>query len=350
MTKYHDELHVLELISKEKGLCGSEPYPFTAQEIINCIDNVISESELTFKQVFVALVSRNYEKLPDDSYLENFYNYNLNNVLLSGALFPVFDKYNTVNSAKMEYSGNKGEDNYFNETFSHFGIDATKYNVFLDMCCNPGTFSLFMLKKNPKIRGYGITLQPNKGGYKPHALLEASRNFKIIYRDLLESNMRTFRLNEKVDFAYSGCFINHNVGKTHLARVLYVNSYIVAMNSLKPGGVLLNLMSFRWDYLFLLDTIEFFLAFFNRVRLYKSETFTAGLSNVHIFCEGYFKSESGEENNQRVLLIERYVENKISTHSRQTLKTYASSIDNIFKIMNNKHIQLIEKSHSKQST
>ncbi len=259
--------------------------------------------------------------------------YHLLQVLASEALFPIFDKYGTSRKTKQEYTEHKDSDSYFGYTFAYFGINAGKYTNFMDLCCNPGTFSLFMLKHNLYAKGIGLTLQPFKGGYKASPQLINHPRFKIIYRDLLEDDSLKFKVHNPIDFAYAGCFIKHNVGKEDSTRKLYANSYMIALSNMKKGGDFLNLMSFRWEYEFLLDTIALLLTCFENVRLYKSVEFTPGLSHVHLFCTNYKGSVDKDA-------FAKYVANEVKLYNYTILRRYADDINNVFKIMNDKHISL----------
>ena len=306
-------------------------------KIIDCIFNTAQRLNIPPEYVATGLLIFYDNSTQKNIDCHNIINYSIEQVLISNTLFSLMDKYQTAKFSKSKYSKNKKCSVYFRSTFFHLKINPRKYTRFLDLCSGPGAFDLFMLKSNPLIKGSGITLNPSKGGYEVFPeLLRQNKRFKVYYKDLLDDKTKKFKLYNPVDFVYSGCFIGHNIGKKHLSRTLYANSYTIAISNLKKGGDMLNLMSFRWDYIFLLDTIYMLEKMFKTISLYKSDKITPGLSHVDIFCEKY----NGKPLNEN--MMNDYMSGKVKLYTEDTLNKYSKTVNSIFKIMNDEHIQLIK--------
>ena len=319
--------HVLKLLLTDIGMI------YTKDQLEKCIN--ITSKKIGKSPEYILDVLLDLKSV--DGPINNFdiiVKYGLEQVLVSRSLFRLFDKYGTVKITKSEYSGAKGEINYLDDVFEKLNIRLSKYANFLDLCCNPGTVTLYILNNNKNIRGIGLTLHPKEGGYKTSRDLENHPRFKILFRNLLQDSTVKFILNNKADFANTSCFIGHNRGKGDLVNKLYSNSYIISMNNLNKGGDLLNLLSFKWDYELLLNTIALLKKSFNTVSLYKSPTYTAGLSNVYMFCESY--------NGNFILDIVNDYNSGKNIYNNSILQDYSHTINKIFGVMNHKHLQIIE--------
>jgi hypothetical protein len=195
------------------------------------------------------------------------------------------------NIGKEQYTNNKEDDRYVKSTYKAFGIDTTKYNSFIDICSNPNTHTIHILDNNKKITGNGISLQIDKGGYKPSEFIENYKDrYKVIYFDLLNDDFDKLQL-EKVDYVTGECFVRHNIKDKNTKFSDMVNLNNKLQNSmlkllalkLKPGGDALILLPFHFDPIVFFNYIFILKKMFNKIGIYKSDKYTPNLSIVYIY-------------------------------------------------------------------
>ena len=339
--------NILALISEIKGIYTEKPYPYSPEDIESCINTTAKNLNVGVNVVINTILKYNTLAVID---LDGFPSqYNLDQILISEALIPVFKLYDISKFSNVQFGYSskydivrsqnchalKGDKNQFQDLFYSLDIDPSKYKTFLDVCCNPGVFSLFMLENNPQSNGYGISLQQSKGGYDIDNRLKNNNRFKINYKDLLDDNIKSIKTQNKVDLAFSSCSIDNNARNTHKTQLLYANSYFVSMNNLKTGGDLLNYIYFGYNYFLLFQTLKLLTKFFKQVILYKSEKHSPGLGVAYIFCKGYNGVSPESE-------IQRY-NGKDYGLNFQTILKYLSNVNGIFRIMNKSHLAIIDK-------
>jgi adenosine deaminase len=199
------------------------------------------------------------------------------------------------NIGKEQYTKNKADDNFIKETYRFLKIDPEKYSTFLDICSNPNTHTLYVLDSNPDIKGTGISLQIEKGGYEPSKEISTySNRYNIIYFDLLNDNFDTLPTN-KVDYVTSECFVRHNIKNkgvsfedvVQLNNQLQNKSLKLLSLKLKPKSDALILLPFHFDPIVFFNYLYVLEQMFDKITLYKSPTYQPNLSIVYIYCQSF---------------------------------------------------------------
>lgn len=213
----------------------------------------------------------------------------LYNMLIDKNIFESFGK-KQYKSVKYKYNYNV---KLHNELYNKLDIHLDKYNSFLDICSNPNNHSIYILNNNKNIKGIGISLYIDKGGYPPNPIINDYKDrYEIIYFDLLNDDKKKLLQNQKFDYASSDCFIGHNkdiiqTNKIFFNKILQLNSLDIILHLLKPGGDMIYLLPFQHDPIFFLNFLFLLHQIFKQNKLFKSETYTPDLSIVYIYSENY---------------------------------------------------------------
>lgn len=252
-------------------------------------------------------------------------------------LWPIFDKYNTARIAKEEYRKDRTYDYVLDDMFSKFDIKPSAADGLLDICCNPGMFSMYVMRNarlsNTKIQTWGVSLPVAQNGYAPAPELAGFDEYHPIDIDILKDSTELAQV-PKVGMVYMACFVAHNAGVTE--RELYYSSFDIMDRKLMVGGWYITYFSFRYDAVLLLDTLELLSGMFNDAPiLYKHPKHTAGLSGVYIICRG---------RNDKPLGVTKQSYQSGDIWGEEILTRYGSQINDIYHTIACYHIGLIGKS------
>lgn len=248
---------------------------------------------------------------------------------------------------KKQYQKNRDNNTYMDEVYIHFKIDLSKYHSFIDVCSNPNQHTLFILNANKSIKGTGISLQTNKGGYPEHKdLAKFASRYTVNYFDLLTDNLADLSL-AKSDYIVIECFARHNVlVKEHNVKkfntILQLSAIDVLVTYLKDGADALYLLPFHHDSLFLLNQLFLLDKMFESVKLFKSEISTPDLSIVYVNCIRY-KSQFDRS------LLKRIKSNEI-LFDKDFVARSIKDIDYVFEKINIGTIKSIKQEHISKST
>ncbi len=195
-----------------------------------------------------------------------------------------------TNVSKEEYRKKKHDDGYITDVYKAFRINTKKYDKFLDICSNPNTHTLHILKNNNKIQGKGVSLPVEKKGYPPNPkIFNYSDRYGITYMDLLNDDLDAVKYD--VDYVIGDCFPKHNMTDKSsnkdiddLNDKLQENTIKLMSKSLKLGGDAMILLPFRFNPIVFFNVLFILKKMFTKVGLFKSEKYTPGLAVVYIFC------------------------------------------------------------------
>jgi hypothetical protein len=252
--------------------------------------------------------------------------------LVSKALDKTFRHFKTDIISKQAYNQHKDE-NPNEKIFKELNIDITDANFesFFDICCNPGSLTLYALDSNPKISGYGVSLPIKDGGYEANPRLKNHPRFKIYYADILDSKqLSKIDSAPRTDIVFISCFIGHNKEKNTYA--LYANSYRLAFKKLKIGGTLMNVLSYRWDVNILLNTLWLFSQYFDSIHIYKDNIYTPGLSILYIAATNF-----KDVNNK---ILDKYTRGE-QLYDEEFIKKWAPQINKYMADLIKYHIDII---------
>ncbi|PBK58141.1 hypothetical protein ARMSODRAFT_967951, partial [Armillaria solidipes] len=162
---------------------------------------------------------------------------------------------------------------------------------FLDLGCCPGGFSSYVLDKNPRATGLGISLSPQEGG---HSFL-MDENLLDRY-SIMFANMARFELGPNSDLdslpipAESFDLVimdaHHLRNQPHMAaNKVYISQLILGIRAVKIGGfIVLKLHRIESDYsarlLYLLDKVSW------KIRTFKPMTMHKDRGSFYIIAHG----------------------------------------------------------------
>ena len=241
-------------------------------------------------------------------------------------------RYPFKSKSKQKYSSSVGSKELVYEKihtgmFNKFGITPNDYNSFLEICSNPNNNSLFLLKNNKKIKGYGISLHQEKGGYSLNPQISefikrySYKDFDVIYDDI--KMLKNIKL---VDLIVGDCFINHNKKRTNDNILLQSKFLEIAFKKLKKGGDMVFLLPFRYDVVFLLNEIYLLEKYFKKVEQHKKKGTVSDLAVVYLYCSNFNKNIDYD-------LFDKFLNNKL-LFDKKFVKSKLKDINEIYMVMN----------------
>ena len=250
----------------------------------------------------------------------------------------IFDSYGKKQYRKNKFSNNS---NYY--LYKELKIDTLKYNSFFDVCSNPNNHSIYLMNSNKKIKGVGISLGIDKGGYPPNPEIDKYKDrYEIIYYDLLTDNKKKLQSLKKFDYALSDCFIKHNRillnnKLNFFNKLLQYNSLDLILSLLKPGGDMIYLLPFQFDPIFFLNFLFLLYQIFEKNTIYKSKDYYPDLAIVFIYSEKYNPDFDKKYLNE--------IKEKEIIFNNDFLEEHINDIDYIYKIINIGLIKSIKKNN-----
>ena len=139
-------------------------------------------------------------------------------------------------------------------------------DTFLDICAAPGTYSNYILEKNPNAHGVGISLCVSEGGCKFTAITHSSR-YQQVEKNIFHIDLETY--DPKYDFSIASCIpYNISAKSSDQYKIIY-KSLLICLNSLKEHGTLLINFSFK-NMFFAINFIYLIQHLFKKIKLFKS--------------------------------------------------------------------------------
>ncbi|SJL17457.1 uncharacterized protein ARMOST_21008 [Armillaria ostoyae] len=184
---------------------------------------------------------------------------------------------------------------------------------FLDLGCCPGGFSSYVLDKNPRATGFGISLSPQEGG---HSFL-MDENLLDRY-SIMFANMARFELGPNSDLdslpipAESFDLVimdaHHLRNQPHMAaHKVYISQLILGLKAVKTGGsIVLKLHRIESDYsarlLYLLDKVSW------EIKTFKPMTMHRERGSFYVIVRGVGLDRRGRPSVERQTLLQHAVE------------------------------------------
>ena len=135
---------------------------------------------------------------------------------------------------------------------------------FLDVCAGPGMYSSYILEKNPKATGTGVSLCPTEGGC-PYTI--EHENYTKLYADIY--TIPNDQYTHKFDFCMASCIpYTMSVQSKAEYKIIY-KSLLLCLNSLQSGGTHLINFSFK-NIFFAINFIYLIQKNFGSIKLFKS--------------------------------------------------------------------------------
>ncbi|PBK60240.1 hypothetical protein ARMSODRAFT_966259 [Armillaria solidipes] len=184
---------------------------------------------------------------------------------------------------------------------------------FLDLGCCPGGFSSYILDKNPRGTGFGISLSPQEGG---HSFL-MDENLLNRY-SIMFANMARFDLGPNSDldslpistesFDLVIMDAHHLRNQPHMAaHKVYTSQLILGLKAVKIGGsIVLKLHRLESDYsarlIYLLDKVSC------EIRTFKPMTMHKERGSFYVIARGVGLDRHGRPSFERQTRLLRAVE------------------------------------------
>jgi hypothetical protein len=226
-----------------------------------------------------------------------------------------------VNLSKQEYTNEKEIVQFatFTEIFQRLGIVPRKYSNFIDVCGAPGAVADYLLKKNLKITGFGVSLAPRERGFTFKNDLIKNKRYKFIYADIIKTNVRYKKTN---GLSLISCFMGHNEDgdSDELFSALQQNALEIGIYSLKNGGDIVVTAGFRWKLHYLMYFVSVLHDNFEEVRIYKPTNFTEGIPVVYLSGIG----------RKYELDVHKYTGDLYP----ELLQLYKDQLEEVFRVMN----------------
>ena len=152
---------------------------------------------------------------------------------------------------------------------------------FLDICAGPGMYSSYILSKNSKSTGTGLSLCPTDGGC-PYTI--EHDNYTKIYADIYTVSNNKY--NHQFDFCMASCIPYTTSAQNKDEYKIIYKSLLLCLNSLKTNGTLLINFSFK-NLLFCINFIYMIYSVFDSIKLFKSTKLWILQRTFYIVGYGY---------------------------------------------------------------
>jgi hypothetical protein len=161
-----------------------------------------------------------------------------------------------------------------------------EFKTFIDICSGPGVYSNYLLDKRKEITGFGISLNPEKGG--PEYKIDPSNQsrYEYIYDDINNIDHKNYNKNV-YDLAIASCIPYSSDADEYK---LIFKSLLVALTRLKKGGSLIINFSFK-HIILCINFIHIIKELFYDIELFKSKKIWIAQRTFYIIAHNYDQNE-----------------------------------------------------------
>ena len=172
--------------------------------------------------------------------------------------------------------------------------------TFLEFGFAPGAVTTFILDINWRIRGAGVTLPVDLGGYDVSPYLQSESRFQVVWADLVEEAKNGRKLLSRPDLfsfqspEFSGfdLIINgitvHRHNHRNVKAELSLAQLYYALTLLRDGGMLLVVLNAKLDF-FYLQYLYILFKVFDKCTAVKPVVLFPIRQSFRLFCTGFSK-------------------------------------------------------------